>query len=111
MFIIASDASAIVSYTDRVVYLDDGEMAVLTPDTYQVKTLAQKNKNKEEHQLEWSDEEAQKAAIIDLTPEKKANNNKLAQSVKTGFTSLKNSRWKQAQEKFLKALNEDGNSP
>jgi glucosamine--fructose-6-phosphate aminotransferase (isomerizing) len=59
-FILASDASAIIQYTNRVVYIDDGEMAILTPDTYYIKTFAGKNKHKVEHLLDWTDDEAQK---------------------------------------------------
>src|SRR3954470_24932570 len=33
---VASDVAAILQHTREVVYLDDGEMAVLTPDTYKV---------------------------------------------------------------------------
>jgi glutamine---fructose-6-phosphate transaminase (isomerizing) len=36
---IASDASPIVGYTNKVVYLDDGEMATITRDSYHVKTI------------------------------------------------------------------------
>ncbi|MEN8252027.1 MAG: glutamine--fructose-6-phosphate transaminase (isomerizing) [Patescibacteria group bacterium] len=59
-FVLASDASAIIGHTDRVVYLDDGEMVVFTPDTYKVKTFAGRNKCKREQILEWDDEQAQK---------------------------------------------------
>jgi glucosamine--fructose-6-phosphate aminotransferase (isomerizing) len=38
-FIIGSDASPIVAYTRKVIYLSDGEMAVLTEDGYSVKTI------------------------------------------------------------------------
>ncbi len=34
---VASDAVALLPYTNRLVYLDDGEVAILTPSTYQVK--------------------------------------------------------------------------
>ncbi len=59
-FILASDASAIIQHTNRVVYIDDGEMVVLTPDTYRVKTFSGKNKRKKEQLLDWTDDEAQK---------------------------------------------------
>src|SRR5216683_7289364 len=35
-YLVASDASAILEHTRSVVYLDDGDIAVLTPDGYQV---------------------------------------------------------------------------
>ncbi len=59
-FILASDASAIIQHTNRVVYLDDGEMVIFTPKTYKVKTFKGKNKRKKEQILSWSNEQAQK---------------------------------------------------
>ncbi|PID52302.1 MAG: glutamine--fructose-6-phosphate transaminase (isomerizing) [Candidatus Moraniibacteriota bacterium] len=59
-YILASDASAIVQHTDRVIYLDDGELIILTPTEYKITTLRGKKKNKKEHILEWTDDEAQK---------------------------------------------------
>jgi glucosamine--fructose-6-phosphate aminotransferase (isomerizing) len=59
-FILASDASAIIQHTNRVVYLDDGEMVVFTPETYKVKTFKGKSKRKKEQVLNWSNEQAQK---------------------------------------------------
>jgi len=38
-FILASDASAIIEHTRRVVYLNDGEMVVCTREAFQVKQL------------------------------------------------------------------------
>lgn len=38
-YIIASDASAIVEYTRNVVYLGEGEMAVISENNYQIKTI------------------------------------------------------------------------
>ncbi len=38
-YIVASDASAIVQYTRQVIYLDDGEMAILTRDGYQTRRI------------------------------------------------------------------------
>ena len=58
--IIASDASAIVKYTDKVVYLDDGEMAVVGPESYEVMTIKNKKIQKKIDTLDWSIEQAQK---------------------------------------------------
>ncbi len=38
-YVIGSDASPIVAYTRKVIYLSDGEMAILTQDGYSVKTI------------------------------------------------------------------------
>ena len=45
---IASDASALVGDVKRVVYLDDGEVAVIGIDGYVVKTLKDRKRTKEE---------------------------------------------------------------
>jgi glucosamine--fructose-6-phosphate aminotransferase (isomerizing) len=48
---IASDATAIVGYTDRVVYLDDDEIAICTPGSYRVIDFEAKAKEHEEKQV------------------------------------------------------------
>jgi len=59
-FILASDASAIVSHTKRVIYIDDGEMVVLTPESYHVENMSRTKKSKKEELLEWDEAQAQK---------------------------------------------------
>ncbi len=49
---IASDVSAMVGDVKRVVYLDDGEIAVIGADGYAVKTFASRRREKEEVALE-----------------------------------------------------------
>ncbi len=58
---IASDASPVVEYTNKVVYLDDGEMAVVTKDNYRVKTIEDVELTKEVHELAISLEAIEKA--------------------------------------------------
>ena len=58
---IASDASPIVEYTNKVVYLDDGEMAIVKRDSYQVKTIDDVELTKEVHELAMGLEEIEKA--------------------------------------------------
>ncbi|MEX0723267.1 MAG: glutamine--fructose-6-phosphate transaminase (isomerizing) [Gracilimonas sp.] len=58
--LIASDASAIAAYTDKVVYLDDGEIAVITKDNYTVESADQIELSKEIHELSLSLEEIEK---------------------------------------------------
>lgn len=58
---IASDASPIVGYTNRVVYLDDGEMATITKSSYSVKTIEDVELTKEVHELAISIGEIEKA--------------------------------------------------
>jgi glucosamine--fructose-6-phosphate aminotransferase (isomerizing) len=52
-FFVASDASAILEHTRSVVYLDDGEMAVLTRDGYRVRNLTDTHVDKPVNQIEW----------------------------------------------------------
>jgi glucosamine--fructose-6-phosphate aminotransferase (isomerizing) len=50
---VASDASAILDHTRSVVYLDDGEMAILTRDGYRVRDLKANAIEKPVNQIEW----------------------------------------------------------
>jgi len=50
---VASDASAILEHTRSVVYLDDGEMVVLTRSGYRVRNLSVRNIEKPVNQIEW----------------------------------------------------------
>lgn len=52
-FLVASDQSAIVEHTRSVIYLDNGEMAVLTRDGYRVRTLKSRRVDKAVNQIEW----------------------------------------------------------
>lgn len=57
---IASDASPIIEHTKKVVYLEDGEMAVVTCDGYDVKTIENVPLTKEVHELAMSIEQIEK---------------------------------------------------
>jgi glucosamine--fructose-6-phosphate aminotransferase (isomerizing) len=52
-YFIASDASAILSHTRHVVYLDDGDIAVLTRDGYKVVDLHSTLQEKPVTRIEW----------------------------------------------------------
>jgi glucosamine--fructose-6-phosphate aminotransferase (isomerizing) len=52
-FYIASDASAILSHTRQVVYLDDGDIAVVTRDGYKVLDLEATVREKPVTRIEW----------------------------------------------------------
>jgi glutamine---fructose-6-phosphate transaminase (isomerizing) len=52
-YFVASDASAILEHTRSVVYLDDGEMVVLTRDGYRVRNLTETHVEKPINQIEW----------------------------------------------------------
>ncbi|MFC2067066.1 glutamine--fructose-6-phosphate transaminase (isomerizing) [Chloroflexota bacterium] len=57
---IASDVPAILDYTNRVVYLEEGDIAVVTADNIRVKGEGVAV-DREEHRILWSVQDAQKA--------------------------------------------------
>jgi glucosamine--fructose-6-phosphate aminotransferase (isomerizing) len=52
-YFLASDASAILAHTRQVVYLDDGDLAVLTPDGYKVMDINSTPLRRSEERIEW----------------------------------------------------------
>jgi glucosamine--fructose-6-phosphate aminotransferase (isomerizing) len=59
-YIVASDASAIVAHTRRVVYLRDDEMAILRRDGYVTKTISDEFISPEIHELDFELEQIQR---------------------------------------------------
>lgn len=59
-YIIASDVSAIVRYTDKVIFMEDGEVAVVTKENCEVVNAKNKAISKEATKLDWSLEKAEK---------------------------------------------------
>jgi len=59
-FYVASDAAPLLPRTRKVIYLEDGEMAVLTDRGYVVRNFSRKLIRKNIEKLEWSAEAAQK---------------------------------------------------
>jgi len=57
---VASDVSAILGHTKKVIYLDDGELAIITRESYTVKTIADKEIEKEIHEINMSLDEIDK---------------------------------------------------
>lgn len=57
---IASDVSAILAHTKQVVYLEDGEVAVITKDSFHAKTIYDKEIEKEIHEITLTLEEIDK---------------------------------------------------
>ncbi|NJD99638.1 glutamine--fructose-6-phosphate transaminase (isomerizing) [Thermococcus sp. LS1] len=58
----ASDVPAFLEYTNRAVFLDDGEYAVITKDSYVVKKISTGEiVEKPVHEIEWTLEMAEKA--------------------------------------------------
>jgi len=59
-YIVASDASAIVEYMKKVIYLNDDEMAILTRDGFSTKTIKNETVTAEIHELELNIEQIRK---------------------------------------------------
>lgn len=59
-YYIASDATPLLSRTRKVIYLEDGEIAVLTKEGYTVRDLSHAPIKKSVETLEWNAEAAQK---------------------------------------------------
>ena len=57
---IASDASPILKHTKSIVFLNDGEVAVITPDQHKILSLAAEKVHREPEEVDWSAEDAQK---------------------------------------------------
>jgi glucosamine--fructose-6-phosphate aminotransferase (isomerizing) len=62
-FFVASDASPVIEYTNKVVYLDDGEMAVINRNGYETKTIDNKIVTKEIAELAFTLEEIEKGGF------------------------------------------------
>jgi glucosamine--fructose-6-phosphate aminotransferase (isomerizing) len=52
--VVASDASAILAHTSQVVYLDDGEIARVTPSEFRLTTLEAIPVNRDVEAVEWT---------------------------------------------------------
>ncbi len=59
-YYIASDASPLLAHTRNVTYLNDGEMAVLEKDSYEIMNLSRDVLDKKVEVLDWDIESAQK---------------------------------------------------
>jgi glutamine---fructose-6-phosphate transaminase (isomerizing) len=59
-FYVASDVAAILQHTRQVVYLDDGEMGVITPSGYEVLDLTARRISKGVSRIDWSLDEIEK---------------------------------------------------
>lgn len=59
-YILASDVSAIVRHTNQVIFLEDGEVAIIEPENYEIINLKNKSLKKDVAKLDWSIEKAEK---------------------------------------------------
>jgi len=63
-YFIASDASAVLDYTKKVVYLNDGEVAVIGREAITFTNLSYAKLRKKPEVVEWSLEDAQKGGYV-----------------------------------------------
>jgi glutamine---fructose-6-phosphate transaminase (isomerizing) len=57
---VSSDVTAILDHTKKVVYLEDGEIAIIKKDNYQIKKLNGELIDKEIHEIKWSIDKIEK---------------------------------------------------
>jgi glucosamine--fructose-6-phosphate aminotransferase (isomerizing) len=62
-YFVASDVAAILQHTRQVVYLDDGEMGVLTKKGYEVLDLGARRVSKGVSRIDWSLDEIEKGGF------------------------------------------------
>ncbi len=62
-FIVASDVSAIVRYTDEVIYLNDGEIAEISEDNLEISNLKREIIDNQIKKLDWTIEKSQKGGF------------------------------------------------
>ncbi len=62
-YFVASDVSAILAHTRDVVYLDDGEMAVVTRDGYKIMSLDARLLEKEVKRIDWDLDEIERGGF------------------------------------------------
>jgi glutamine---fructose-6-phosphate transaminase (isomerizing) len=62
-FFVASDASAILRHTRQVIYLDDGEVAVVAREGYRIVDLEKAEQDKPVTRIEWDLEQIEKGGF------------------------------------------------
>ncbi|MCH8244518.1 glutamine--fructose-6-phosphate transaminase (isomerizing) [Patescibacteria group bacterium] len=59
-YLAASDPSAVITHTNKVVYLEDGELAILTPESFSIQNYQQEPVLREAEEIDWDVEDAKK---------------------------------------------------
>ena len=65
-FIIASDATPIMKFTDKVIYLNDGEIATITRAGYRIETIQKEVVRRDPEKLDWEQEIAERGTFADF---------------------------------------------
>ena len=58
-YMIASDPAAVIAHTNKIIYLEDGEIAIVTPEDFFI-TKGKEIRNKKPKNIGWKFEDAQK---------------------------------------------------
>lgn len=59
-YIVASDPSPIIKYTKQIIYMNDGDMAVVTPTSYEFIDFKNQSLSKDINEIDWNIEEAER---------------------------------------------------
>jgi glucosamine--fructose-6-phosphate aminotransferase (isomerizing) len=59
-YYVASDTSPMLAYTQNVIFLDDGEIAIITPDRADITNLKDEKITKQAEHITWNEAEAEK---------------------------------------------------
>lgn len=59
---VASDVSAVIQFTDQVIYLEDNEMAVVQPGEYRILSFDHKPIERETFQVDWKVEDGEQGS-------------------------------------------------
>ena len=62
-FVVASDATPIMKFTNKVIYLNDGEIATITPAGYRIQTIEKEIIKRKPEELDWDLETAEKGTF------------------------------------------------
>ncbi len=62
-YLVASDASAIIEHTKNVIYLNDDEMAILTPNGFLTKTISNLETHSEIHTIDFDLDQIEKGGF------------------------------------------------
>ena len=62
-YFIASDLTAFLSHTRDVLFLNDGEMVIATPESFRVVDFSGKQKTRQAHRIDWSPVMAEKGGF------------------------------------------------
>jgi len=66
-YIVASDACAVITRTNQVIYLDDGEIGVIEPNGVKIINLDKEQVKKRNHTIDWDLSRAQKDGFDHFT--------------------------------------------